>query len=365
MRKMKVVHVEKLGTLKRHILALSSEYDISKAQFVYELGDSKIAIYGKTGEDGIAGQENKYEFPPPFDKELFFGDCYLVKYSAKDLKPQCLDIDEWREIYNNLYGGFEVLTGEDDENEREIEEERELLNDPTIQFTKEGYVKDGMIVDDDEVEDEDYEPPSNKKISKKGKLRKTKEVKSDNSVEIPEPVEIKKRIKKPKNTEKSSPTPPSSPTELPLQESMPESELQPKTEKKKTSKSKKTPATETPPATEKEQKKTPRVRKPKVVVPPLPLPLPLPTVTESLSEPQQVAIPEKEVKKTRSKKTAPPQPVETTQPINEISTTEPKPPKTKRETKPKKGTNKTKINEEQSTDSHITCENELTIEPYV
>jgi hypothetical protein len=35
-----------------------------------------IQMYGKL--DGKANMENKYDFPPPVDKELYFGSCALV-----------------------------------------------------------------------------------------------------------------------------------------------------------------------------------------------------------------------------------------------------------------------------------------------
>jgi len=182
-KKIKVVLVKKSGKLQQSILPVSTNFDISKTTFIYEFDGFKIAIYGKTGNDGIAGQENKYEFPPPFDKELFFEDCVLVKYSSNDSKPLSLTTKEWKKIYNELYGGFEDLTENDDIDEAiEIENERKLLNNPNIKFTKEGYVKDGMVVDDDEIENEEYKPP----------IKKTKSKKTN----IPEPIEIKKRVNK-------------------------------------------------------------------------------------------------------------------------------------------------------------------------
>ena len=408
-KKMKVVTVETPGTLKESMLTLTGEYDISKASFIYEMGDAKIVLYGKTGNEGVAGQENKYEFPPPFDKELFFGKCFLVKYSVKDLKPLCLTVNEWNEIYNKMYGGFEELTDVDEEDAREIEEEKQLLNTPTIEFTKEGYVKDGMIVDDDE--DENYEPIKQKKSTKK---RKSKE-------DIPEPVKIKKSTKKPSvvTSVESLPidviTPPlvppppsSSPSSLSTE---PTSVNPVKPEKKKTTKAKKTPieslpdevvlndnstTVETPTITEKKKtskskkvkieapdangtvepdllndnnnnteiKKPPRVRKPKVEVPPLPLS----TMTETLNEPPTEVPPPK---KSRAKKPAVKQPPteEIVQSTDELPTPPPptntKKPKASKESKPKKTASKTKKTEDIIADSHLTCANELTEEDYL
>ena len=104
-----------------------------------------IHIYGKLV--GRANQENKYEFPPPIDNELFFGSCALV--NKVDNTPKNLTSCEWNRIYDHLYGGFEDL-GDEDSEESEDEDEN-------LPKTKSGYVKDDFIVDDDFDDDESYD----------------------------------------------------------------------------------------------------------------------------------------------------------------------------------------------------------------
>ena len=101
----------------------------------------KIYVYGKT--NGRAGQENKYDFPPPIDNTLFFGSCVVL---AKNQSSEVVDLslELWKSIYETLFGGFEDIGDEDSEEE-------------DVPRTKEGYVKDDFIVDDDEEEDGDYE----------------------------------------------------------------------------------------------------------------------------------------------------------------------------------------------------------------
>ena len=102
-----------------------------------------IHLYAKN--NGRAGSENKYEFPPPVESDLYFGKCLLVnKLENKlvDLTP-----NEWEDIYNYLFGGFDEL----DESESEDEE------DDDVELTKEGYEKDGFIVDENDDEDDDDE----------------------------------------------------------------------------------------------------------------------------------------------------------------------------------------------------------------
>lgn len=105
-----------------------------------------VSVYGKT--DGRAGQENKYEFPPPIDTTLFFGACILV--NKVNGQPVSMSKVEWKLVYDYLYGGFEDLDTEDsEESEDDVDED--------VPRTKEGYVKDDFIVDDDEEDDDEYE----------------------------------------------------------------------------------------------------------------------------------------------------------------------------------------------------------------
>ena len=113
-----------------------------------------ISVYAK--ENGRSGQENKYEFPPPIDNNLFFGSCLIVNYDKTGKKIKNLTKDEWNLIYENLYGGFEDID-EDEEEEEEEDEDEDEDEDDDIEKTKEGYDKDGFIVDDEEEEDEEEE----------------------------------------------------------------------------------------------------------------------------------------------------------------------------------------------------------------
>ena len=56
--------------------------------------------------NGKAGNENKYEIPPPKDNDLFFGSLVLVYHSDKNVKNgNTLDLttDDWDKYYNKLY----------------------------------------------------------------------------------------------------------------------------------------------------------------------------------------------------------------------------------------------------------------------
>lgn len=112
-----------------------------------------IHVYGK--EEGKANQENKFEYPPPIDTALYFGNMALVKTYEPDITDsnmQDYTATEWKKDYETLMGGFEDI-GSDESSEPD-----ELDNYPPEQITKEGYLKDGFIVQDEEsVSDEDSE----------------------------------------------------------------------------------------------------------------------------------------------------------------------------------------------------------------
>jgi hypothetical protein len=112
-----------------------------------------IEVYAKT--DGRAGSENKYDFPPPIENSLFFGNCALLAYNKQENGSKLytdLGLPLWKKIYEKLFGGFEDLavTAKEDE-----EEEDELANVPKEKKTKNGYLKDGFVVDSSDTEASD------------------------------------------------------------------------------------------------------------------------------------------------------------------------------------------------------------------
>jgi hypothetical protein len=143
----------------------SSKFEMH-AEWAYDNGgttDERFIVELWACDDGIAGQENKYEYPPPVDTILFFGTCVLV---AKDMTSHHrvipLTLEKWDKMYNFLFGGFDNLSNCDDD---EHEEDALDALDPTRK-TKDGYLKDGFVVDtsscddeadEDEVEDEEEE----------------------------------------------------------------------------------------------------------------------------------------------------------------------------------------------------------------
>ena len=121
-----------------------------------------VSVFAKT--DGRANSENKYDFPPPIDTKLFFGNCAIIaiKQYVKENNDSLssyinLTIELWEKMYEKLFGGFEDLASTAIEDENEIDE---LKNVPKEKKTKSGYLKDGFVVDSSDTEDEEYDGSS-------------------------------------------------------------------------------------------------------------------------------------------------------------------------------------------------------------
>lgn len=123
-----------------------------------------VSVYGKT--EGKANTENKYDFPPPIDNVLLFGTVVIVGLpiveatiskgvSMDNQKDFVFTVELWNKIYEKLFGGFEDLNATAIEDEAE-EDELELIS--ADKKTKQGYLKDGFVVDSEEDEEEaEYE----------------------------------------------------------------------------------------------------------------------------------------------------------------------------------------------------------------
>ena len=107
-----------------------------------------VSVFAKN--NGRANTENKYDFPPPIDNDLYFGKVIIIACKDEHKEENVVDIDDktWYKIYEQLMGGFIDL----DNTSGEEEPEEEI---PEHLKTKHGYKKDSFVVDDDDEEEED------------------------------------------------------------------------------------------------------------------------------------------------------------------------------------------------------------------
>lgn len=129
-----------------------------------------VDVWAKT--DGRAGNENKYEMPPPVDEIIYYGNIALVARVDKE-HAVSLTATIWNVIYERLFGGFEDLDSTALEDENEVDE-LDLI--PAYQKTINGYLKDGFVVDDDS---DDKTPRCHK--SRKSKKNRGKKNKSEST----------------------------------------------------------------------------------------------------------------------------------------------------------------------------------------
>ena len=177
-----VLIIDKPGTVRELVIKSFSESDLFKKAGFKSPGGFKmhakwdvvmkdkmfsVRLFGKTVGRGM--QENKYEFPPPVDSLLLFGNCVLVNV-VNDVVVG-LSKDEWSAIYENLYGGFIDtldMEGSSSVDESVDEDGRDVV------LTKEGYEKNDFIVDDshtgsEESSDESVDMTPIKKAAPKRK----------------------------------------------------------------------------------------------------------------------------------------------------------------------------------------------------
>tara|TARA_Y100000389_G_scaffold84773_2_gene81489 strand:+ start:5384 stop:6151 length:768 start_codon:yes stop_codon:yes gene_type:complete len=155
----KVLIINKGGDIKeQNITKVSTDTFHKKCNFknadgfeirhTWNFGKFYVSLYAR--DHGNSNTVNKYDLPPPLDNDLYYGKMLLVKHDNKKISNDNiikLLNEEWEKMYEMLFGGFEDLDSEEDE--EETDEIPEHLK------TKNGYMKDGFVVSDEE-DDEDY-----------------------------------------------------------------------------------------------------------------------------------------------------------------------------------------------------------------
>lgn len=94
-----------------------------KHDFEYE--SKKISFYA--WDDGDAGEENKHEMPPPIDKELWFGNSYMIAHINNS--PVDFSESDFRNFMMKEFQGFDDLGSEDSWSVEESLADDDSLND--------------------------------------------------------------------------------------------------------------------------------------------------------------------------------------------------------------------------------------------
>lgn len=123
--------IDKKGKLSVIENAVVENY--GKRKCIWKLNEKTVYLYGRTKQK--TRPIVKYDFPPPVDTKLFYGECLVVNPSGS------LTVEEWEAMYEELMGGFEDINTESEKSEDE---------DTGLPRTKEGYELDGFVVNSDD-----------------------------------------------------------------------------------------------------------------------------------------------------------------------------------------------------------------------
>ena len=167
----KVVIIEKGGSLKdANVKKFSTETLYKKCKFknkenfeprhTWKLNDTiNVTLFAK--DAGRANSENKYDLPPPIDKELFFGCMILCAHTDQNLTNENINnfnVESWKKLYEKLMGGFEDLEEEEERSEDEEDIDPDDLDDN-------GYLKNSFLAADDESVGKDSTSDEEKEFS--------------------------------------------------------------------------------------------------------------------------------------------------------------------------------------------------------
>jgi hypothetical protein len=166
-QELEIVIVEKSGALKSLKVKDFKEDEIykkcgfrkigafsKKATWVTKIDKVKYTTLLYASEEGSANNENKYDFPPPVDTSLFFGNCAIICKTTPLGTYTNLPVKLWTRIWEKLFGGFEDLSLTCAEDDAEIDE---LDSVPASKKTKQGYLKDGFVVDSGDSDENESE----------------------------------------------------------------------------------------------------------------------------------------------------------------------------------------------------------------
>ena len=167
----KVVIIEKSGSLNdANIKKFSIETLFKKCKFknnenfesrhTWKLNDTiNVTLFAKNV--GRANSENKYELPPPVDKDLFFGSMILCAHTDQNLTDKNINnfnVENWKKLYDKLMGGFDDLEEEEERSEDEADIDPDDLDEND-------YLKNSFLAADDESVGKEDESDEEKEFS--------------------------------------------------------------------------------------------------------------------------------------------------------------------------------------------------------
>ena len=139
---MLLIKIDKYGCIKninKSDITFLNNYTNVSHLYSWIFNTYEYKLYGST--IGNAGNENKYELPPPVDNNLYFNNLFFIK--TKDDSYLDLTINDYNNFYNTLFQGFEDILDADDsiitEELSEHTSDRDFINDDETDISSEDY----------------------------------------------------------------------------------------------------------------------------------------------------------------------------------------------------------------------------------
>ena len=185
-----------LNEFPENIKKMVGSDDISR-ECDFNYNERTISIFAFN--DGKAGNENKFELPPPIDKTLYFGCIIAIVHIDSNIKTITKEV--FNEFYENVFEGF-ISLGDDDtwsEEEEENTVDKEfIVSDNFIEYedgAEEKTVSEEEFKYEDEDEDEDEEYIYIEDDEKDPTSDEQESPKTPETPETPETQHIKMKIK--------------------------------------------------------------------------------------------------------------------------------------------------------------------------
>jgi hypothetical protein len=121
-----------------------------ECDFDYDCENNKYIISLYAWNNGIEGEQNLFDLPPPIDNQLYYNNIYL--FAHKDNKLINFTIEKFKKFYNKSFGGFDDLGLEDSWSEEEsnpsdVDENGNLIN----------FIDDSEIIENNLSSESEYE----------------------------------------------------------------------------------------------------------------------------------------------------------------------------------------------------------------
>lgn len=91
----------------------------------FEYKNKKVSIFA--WDDGEAGDENKHELPPPIDKELWFGNSYMIAHINNS--PVDFDENDFKNLMSKEFEEFDDIGSDDSWSDEESVVSDDSIND--------------------------------------------------------------------------------------------------------------------------------------------------------------------------------------------------------------------------------------------